>query len=94
MRVQGGTNLCKRWYVTFDGEECKAPVQLDAVILLELDDNLHRPGTIDGHCLINKKGLINVEYRIGNCPGYGNSDGATGWNSSSRVYIEEVFPSQ
>jgi len=84
---------CKRWYVTFDGKECSAPLPIDGVIYVNRGKafNLHRPGVIRGHCNIPRNGKVNVEFRVGNCNRYAaGGDAFTGWNSISRIYIEEV----
>ena len=52
------------------------------------------PGAIEGYCDNIHKGKIRVGINIGNCPGYGDSNGHTGWNSVSRLMIEEVPRSQ
>ena len=54
----------------------------------------HRPGSIEGYCGNIHKGKIRVGINIGNCAGYGDSNGHTGWNSVSRLIIEEVPRSQ
>ena len=52
-----------------------------------------RSRTITGHCRIKTRGLVNVGLNIGNCPGYlGDADGYTGWNSPTRILVEEVNP--
>jgi len=97
MRIYGCNGCCKRWYVTFDGVEC-TPVPIDvAVYMANLDGkfgDLHRPRIIKGYCKIAKAGLVNVGFRLGNCHGYGNADAYTGWNSSTRIMVEEVEPPQ
>ena len=52
----------------------------------------YRHGSIEGYCEGVHKGKIRVAINIGNCAGYGNSDGITGWKSVSRLMIEEVPP--
>ena len=54
----------------------------------------YRHGAIEGYCDNIRKGNIRVGINIGNCPGFGNSDGNTGWMSVSRLIIEEVPRSQ
>ena len=58
------------------------------------DEDNHRPGAIEGYCDNIHKGKIRVGINIGNCAVYGNSNGDTGWNSVSRLTIEEVPRSQ
>ena len=54
----------------------------------------HRHGAIEGYCDNIGKGNIRIGINIGNCPGYGNANGDTGWMSVSRLVIEEVSQSQ
>ncbi len=91
MRVAVCDNCCKRWYVTFDGVEC-APVPLDGVVFMARGktQNNHRPQVVAGHCKITRKGIVNVALNVGNCPGHGNADAYTGWNSATRIYVEEI----
>ena len=65
---------------------------LDAVLWINrgTGHEEHRPGSIEGYCQNIHKGKIRVGINIGNCNGHGNSNGLTGWNSVSRLIIEEV----
>ncbi|XP_027060115.1 collagen triple helix repeat-containing protein 1-like [Pocillopora damicornis] len=82
---------CKRWFITFNGAECSGPMPIDAALWIRnRDEDNHRPGAIEGYCENIPKGRIRVAINIGNCPGRGDSDGYTGWNSVSRLIIEEV----
>ena len=93
--VGGCANCCKRWFITFNGAECSGPLPIDAVLWIgNKDEDNHRPGFIEGYCNNIHKGKIRVGINIGNCAGYGNSNGYTGWNSVSRLIIEEVPSSQ
>ena len=56
--------------------------------------NIHRPRQIEGYCGNIRKGLVRVGFFVGNCRGYGNADAFSGWNSVSRIVIEEVPPPQ
>ena len=56
--------------------------------------NLLRVRQIDGVCENVPKGIVRVGFRVGNCAGYGIADAYTGWNSVSRIYVEEVPPAQ
>ena len=40
------------------------------------------------------KGTVRVGFQVGNCHGYGSADAYTGWNSVSRIYMEEIPPPQ
>ena len=54
--------------------------------------NLHRVRHIEGVCEKIHKGTVRVGFWVGNCAGYGSADADTGWNSASRIYVEEVPP--
>ena len=56
--------------------------------------NLLRPRHVEGVCENIAKGTVRVGFWIGNCAGYGSADGYTGWNSVSRIYVEEMPPPQ
>ena len=56
--------------------------------------NLHRHRHIEGYCNRVPKGQIRVSIRIGRCATYSLGDSITGWNSMSRIVIEEVPPPQ
>ena len=56
--------------------------------------DIHRVRNIEGHCNNIDKGQVRVGFWIGNCNGYGNADGYTGWNSVSRIFVEEVPKAQ
>ncbi len=59
----------------------------------------HHLGHIEGYCSSSyatkiTKGTRKPQFCISNCYGYGNNDGHTGWNATSRIMIEEVPPGQ
>ena len=89
-------DCCKRWYFTFDGVECKGPLAIDGLVLIHLnhgkkDFNMHKTTYIGGYCQGLSKGTIRVGIRVGDCPGKkSGSDAYTGWNSVTRIMIEEV----
>ena len=91
----GCSGCCKRWFITFNGAECSGPLPIDAALWIRnsnTDDIRH--GAIEGYCDNIGKGNIRVGINTGNCPGYGNSNGHTGYKSVSRLIIEEVPQSQ
>ena len=91
----GCNNCYKRWFITFNGAECTGPLPIDAVVWnANCDQDIHRPGFTEDYCNNIHKVRIRVGINIGNCAGYGNSSGQTGWNSVSRLVIEEVPRSQ
>ena len=51
-----------------------------------------RHGHIEGVCEKIHKGTVRVGFWVGNCGGYGSADAYTGWNSVSRIHVEEVPP--
>ena len=68
------------------------PLPIDAVLWIgNTGENNHRPGFIEGYCNNIHKGKIRVGINIGNCKGYGNSNGQTGWNSVSRLVIKKFL---
>lgn len=91
----GCSRCCKRWFITFNSAECSGPLLINAVVWTRSSnvDN-YRPGAIEGYCDNIHKGQICVGINVGNCPGYGNSNSENGWNSVSRLIIEEVPRSQ
>ena len=90
IRLYKCSNCAARWFVTFDGQECK-PAPIDASIYISDQKlNLHRPAVIGGHCKISKSGSVNVAFNVGELSGLKTGDAFTGWRSSVRIYIEEV----
>ena len=61
---------------------------------VNINSNVHRHRQIQGFCENIPSGLIRVAVRVGDCNGYGTSDRASGWNSVSRIMIEEYPESQ
>ena len=43
-----------------------------------------------GYCTNLGAGTITVRVHVGDCPGYGNYDADSGWNSASRIIVKEV----
>ena len=93
--------VCARWYFTFDGEECQPPI--DGVVFEGQRGNSHYPHQIGGFCQKTMadqditKGMVNIEFRIGNCHHYSRQEeGITylGLDSVSRVIITEMPPPQ
>lgn len=98
-RVGNCHDCCHRWYFTFNGAECSAPAAIDGVFFLRhgtsWKKNPHRPRHIEGICEKLRKGTVRVGFWVGKCSGgYKTGDAYTGWNSVSKIYIEEVAPPQ
>ena len=96
LRVQGCSGCCKRWYFTFNGAECSASLPIDGVVYI--NDKAKDPSRvrhIEGFCNNIHKGKVRVGFWVGKCDGYnGNYDALTGWNSVSRIFVEEVPKAQ
>ena len=92
-RITGCDSCCKRWHFTFNGVECAAPLPIDGLVYMgkSTNQNIHRVNNIEGHCNNIHKGKVRVGFWVTNCAGYsGSYDAYTGWNSVSRIFIEEV----
>ena len=89
-----GKNVCSRWYFTFDGAECTKPSTIEGIAYVLPSGNPHRHRHIEGYCYQVPKGHIRVGFWIGKCEKYNLSDGDTGWQSISRIVIEEFPPPQ
>ena len=94
MRVRGSTK-CNRWYFKINGNECNRPAAIEALVYNYWPsgntnhDQLHHR-SFDGYCENIPKGVVRVELWVGKCSGYTLGDAWTGWNSVSRIMIEEV----
>jgi len=88
---------CNRWYFKFNGNECSGPLPIESVVYNswrgEVANN-YRNHFFEGYCENLARGTISVELWVGKCSGYSLGDAFTGWNSVSRIMIEEVPPSQ
>ena len=98
LRIANCHSCCRRWYFTFNGAECSAPAAIDGVVYMIHGNSgrkdLQRVRQIEGVCEKVHKGTVRVGFSVGNCAGFGSADGYTGWNSVSRIYVEEVPPPQ
>ena len=91
-----GSGACNRWYFTFDGAECTKPVTVEGIVHHTLATGKpFRHCQIEGYCDQVPKGHMRVGFWIGKCEGgYNVASAYTGWNSISRIVIEEVPPPQ
>ena len=93
-------DCCKRWYFTFNGVECRHPLAIDGLMYIhqnhgKKDSNIHKTTQIGGYCERIPKGTVRVGINVGDCVGKkAGSDAYTGWNSVTRIMIEEVPPPQ
>jgi len=93
IRIHKCDSCCKRWYFTFNGAECAAPLPIDGLVYMgkSTSQNIHRVNNIEGHCNNIHKGKVRMGFWVTNCAGYsGSYDAYTGWKSVSRIFIEEV----
>ena len=90
-----GSGVCNRWYFTFDGAECAKPATIEGIVFVSsTNENPYRHRHIEGYCDQVPKGHVRVGFWIGRCPGDSLGSGNTGYNSMSRIVIEEVPPPQ
>jgi len=92
MRIAACDYCCNRWYVTFDGSECSAPVPIDVAVFMAegMNQNLLRPRILRGHCHIPHAKTVNVEFHVGKCKQHKGGNAVTGWQSTTNFFIEEV----
>ncbi|XP_036372250.1 collagen triple helix repeat-containing protein 1-like [Megalops cyprinoides] len=97
LRLKCKTACCQRWYFTFNGAECTGPLPIESIIYLdhgspEFDSsiNIHRTSAVEGLCEGIPAGLVDVGIWVGTCSDYPRGDASTGWNSVSRLIIEEL----
>ena len=94
MRVTGHSK-CNRWYFKFNGNECSGPMTIEAVVYNNWSSSygnheLQHHRSFEGYCENIPQGTVRVELWVGECHGETLGDGETGWNSVSRIMIEEV----
>ena len=92
MRVLGHIK-CNRWYFKFNGNECSGPMTIEAAVFNYWqpgNSNLLHHRSFEGYCENIPQGAVRVELWVGQCSGLSVGDAFTGWNSVSRIMIEEV----
>ena len=88
---------CNRWYFKFNGNECSGPMTIEALIHQNYpsgNPNVHHNHQFEGYCENLARGTVTVELWVGSCIGRNQGDAYTGWNSVSRIMVEEVARSQ
>ena len=88
---------CNRWYFKFNGNECSGPMTIDSVLYTNWaggTSNILRHHSFEGYCENLARGTVRVELWVGKCHRETQGNAYTGWNSVSRIMIEEVPPSQ
>ena len=97
MMAQGNSQRCNRWYFKFNGNECSGPMTIDAVVYNYWpsgNPELLHHRSFEGYCENIPQGVVGVELWVGKCSGWTLGNAHTGWNSVSRIMIEEVSRSQ
>ena len=86
-----------RWFFTFNDAECSAPLSIEGVVYMATGahpnavKDLHRVRHIEGVCNKHTAGNIRIGFHVGGCRGgVKGADAYTGWNSVSRIYVEEI----
>ena len=91
-------NGCNRWYFKFNGNECSGPMTIETIVYKYWSSgsnhNLLHHRSFEGYCENIPKGAVRVELWVGQCSSQPLGDAHTGWNSVSRIMIEEVSRSQ
>ena len=89
---------CNRWYFKFNGNECSGPMPIDSVLFNRwssgIPSGILRPHFFEGFCENLPQGTVRVELWVGKCARIPLGEAYTGWNSVSRIMIEEVPPPQ
>ena len=92
-----GAHKCNRWYFKFNRNECSGPMTIEAVAYNNWSSGnpelLHHR-SFEGYCENIPQGAVRVELWVGKCSGQTLGDAYTGWESVSRIMIEEVSRSQ
>jgi len=97
LRIYNCNGCCSRWYFTFNGAECSSPGSVDGSFYMSkgIGHNLHRHRHIEGHCNGIHKGKVRVGFWVGKCTsGHKLADAHTGWDTLSRIFVEEVARAQ
>ena len=97
MRVYGTSVKCNRWFFKFNGNECSGPMTIEAAVYNYWpsgNPELLHHRSFEGYCENIPQGRVTVELWVGKCPGYTLGNASTGWNSVSRIMIEEVSRAQ
>jgi len=96
LRIHNCNGCCMRWFFTFNDAECSAPLPIEGVVYMATGahpnavKDLHRVRHIEGVCNKHTAGNIRIGFHVGNCRGVKGADAYTGWNSVSRIYVEEI----
>lgn len=99
MRITRCQACCMRWLFLIDGDDCTEPGPVDALLYQSANYHLLRPSYFSGICQQAgdrplSGGYHIVQLRVQDCPGFNGFvyDAYTGFNSISRILVEEVLP--
>jgi hypothetical protein len=92
LRTNGGGGICCRWALRVDDQNCNVPV--NGNVYIWPGGNYHQHRTVLGICPGIAAGAHTLRPWIEQCPGYGNADCATGWNSMTYIGVREVPANQ
>ena len=95
MRVDDSSIKCNRWFFKFNGNECSGPMTIEAVVYNNWPSSAGNPNLLhhrsfEGYCENIPQGTVRVELWVGSCLSGTLGDAYTGWQSVSRIMIEEV----
>ena len=97
MRVYGTSAKCNRWFFKINGNECSGPMTIEAAVYNNWPSGnpvLYHHRSFEGYCENIPQGRVTVELWVGKCSGLTLGDAYTGWQSVSRIMIEEVSRAQ
>eukprot|EP00731_Ephydatia_muelleri_P009476 Em0005g62a len=93
------TFCCMRWYFTVDGDECTDPAPIDTAVFQQQTLNIIRQTSFSGVCKRAGQrpltaGSKRIQLMLMECRGFGGYiyDSYTGFDSASRIIVEEVPP--
>ena len=93
MGVRGNNDKCNRWYFKFNGNECSGPMTIEAAVYNWWPSGnpyLYHHRSFEGYPENIPQGAVRVGLWVGKCSSEILGDAYTGWESVSRIMIEEV----
>ncbi|XP_048589001.1 collagen triple helix repeat-containing protein 1-like [Nematostella vectensis] len=91
---------CKRWFFTFNGQECRSPAPIDAIMSggLRPDYPHYQYGRVEGICQVPfPAGYLRVSLNLENCKGFQDSDvpiKVSLYKPNGLVTLHEIVPPQ
>ncbi|KAI0237160.1 hypothetical protein LSAT2_012378 [Lamellibrachia satsuma] len=86
----------RRWFFTFNGQECKEPNTIDTQIFADSNNiDIHRQAYVEGYCRGIPAGYVNVGWNVGDILSwrqaqYNVGNPWTGWVATVRIIVEEI----